>query len=140
MKTWIMVRKSDLEIMGHYMAEEKDDSSANRSHLLAEPLCKHMEMPNGMDPECLACEMNGEEMELVHSDAKEAIQLEKAWNALRAKRDGKLAETDKYVLPDYPISNENLLAIKAYRNDLRDLPGEVADPRMEIQWPELPEV
>lgn len=134
-----MVRKSDLEIMGHYMAEEKDDTSNNRSHLLAEPLCKHMEMPEELDAECLACEMDGEEMQLVHSDAKEASQLEKAWDEVRSKRDMKLAETDKYVLPDYPISAENLIAMKAYRNDLRDLPGEIADPRMEIEWPEMPE-
>ncbi len=140
MKTWIMVRRSDLEIMGHYMAEEKDDTSANRNYSHAEPVCKHMELPEEMDAECVDCEMQEDEMTLVHSEAKEAAQLERAWDALRSTRDSKLAETDKYVLSDYPISAENLIAMKAYRNDLRDLPGEVADPRMEIEWPEMPEV
>lgn len=140
MKTWIIVRKEDLEVLGSYMAEEKDESSNNRSHLLAQPLAAHLELPEGLDKECVSCEMQEGEMQLVHDNAKEAAQLEKAWQALRSKRDLLLMETDKYVLPDFPISGENLQAVKNYRNDLRDLPGQVADPRMEVEWPEMPEV
>jgi hypothetical protein len=32
----------------------------------------------------------------------------------------KLEETDKYMLPDYPISVDNLEKIKIYRKELRD--------------------
>lgn len=39
---------------------------------------------------------------------------------LRNQRNQLLAETDKYVLPDYPITSENLQLIKQYRQALRD--------------------
>ena len=42
--------------------------------------------------------------------------------ALRSARDERLADTDKYLLADYPISAENLAAVKLYRAALRDLP------------------
>ncbi len=140
MKTWMIVRKADLEIMGSYMAEEKDDTSNNRSHLLAEPHCMHMELPEGVEAKFAKCEMVEDVATLMHSEAKELAEIEAAWVQVRAQRDMKLAETDKYVLPDFPISAENLLAMKAYRDDLRDLPGQIADPRLAVQWPEMPQV
>ena len=140
MKTFIMVRKSDLEVMGHYMAEAKDDTSANRNYTLAEPLCKHMELPSHLDADLVDCEMDGEEMVLVASASKEAAQLEKAWHSLRQERDRRLEKTDKYLLVDFPISAENLAAMKAYRDALRDLPGEVSDPRLPVEWPSEPNV
>lgn len=39
---------------------------------------------------------------------------------LRNQRNQLLEETDKYVLPDYPITSENLQLIKQYRQALRD--------------------
>lgn len=42
--------------------------------------------------------------------------------ALRIERDGKLAETDKYMIPDFPISEEEREQYKTYRQYLRDLP------------------
>lgn len=39
---------------------------------------------------------------------------------LRNLRDQELIKTDKYLLPDYPISNDNLELIKMYRQQLRD--------------------
>lgn len=41
---------------------------------------------------------------------------------LRSERDVLLVASDKYVLPDYPISPENLIKIKEYRQALRDAP------------------
>lgn len=136
----MIVRKADLEIMGSYMAEEKDETSNNRSHLLAQPHCMHMELPEGVEEKYAKCEMVEGEATLMHSEAKELAEVERAWDKLRAERDMKLLETDKYVLPDYPISAENLQAMKDYRNDLRDLPSSVVDPRQAVQWPEMPEV
>ena len=31
-----------------------------------------------------------------------------------------LLETDKYLIPDYPITPENLIIVKEYRQALRD--------------------
>lgn len=136
---WIIVNKESLQIMGSYEAEQKDDSSANRSWLLAEPVCKHLEL-GALDEETCEAWMDGDEMKLRHSEAKEDVQIEKAWAALRAKRDQKLAETDKYMLSDYPISAGNKTAMEVYRNALRDLPSQVSDPRDEVTWPTMPTV
>lgn len=39
---------------------------------------------------------------------------------IRNKRDSILFDTDKYLLPDFPITTENLNIIKDYRQKLRD--------------------
>ncbi len=41
---------------------------------------------------------------------------------VREKRDALLAETDKYMLMDYPISNDLLQEYKEYRRYLRNIP------------------
>ena len=48
--------------------------------------------------------------------------------ALRAARDTRLADTDKMLLPDYPITAEALAQIKVYRASLRDLPDQPGAP------------
>ncbi len=57
----------------------------------------------------------------------------------RSKRDALIAETDKYLLIDYPISNENLEKIKTYRQALRDITTQPGWPR-NIEWPEKPKI
>ena len=39
---------------------------------------------------------------------------------LRNERNKLLFQTDKYLLPDYPITSENLEKIKIYRQQLRN--------------------
>ena len=39
---------------------------------------------------------------------------------LREKRNELLLQTDKYLIPDYPITSEQLILIKEYRQNLRD--------------------
>lgn len=39
--------------MGSYESEFKDDSSARRSYLMAEPMASHFELPEGMDEDCV---------------------------------------------------------------------------------------
>jgi hypothetical protein len=48
--------------------------------------------------------------------------------ALRAARDARLMATDKYLLPDYPINEADLAAIRACRAALRDLPEQPGAP------------
>ena len=38
----------------------------------------------------------------------------------RNQRNKLLSDSDKYVLPDYPISSNNLILIKEYRQNLRN--------------------
>ena len=57
---------------------------------------------------------------------------------LRTERDKRLAETDYYVMPDYPATK--LEEVKAYRQALRDLPAQPGAPWTEetIPWPVNP--
>lgn len=59
--------------------------------------------------------------------------------AAREKRDELLTETDYLLMPDYPISEEALAALKTYRQALRDVPEQTGFPNT-IEWPSKPEV
>ena len=50
----------------------------------------------------------------------------------RAERNNLLAQTDKFVLSDYPITEEKLAQYKAYRQYLRDLPEQESFPNVEV--------
>ena len=58
---------------------------------------------------------------------------------VRAQRDALLEETDYLLMPDYPISAEDLEAVKAYRQALRDVPEQEGFPYT-VVWPEKPSV
>ena len=47
---------------------------------------------------------------------------------VRAERNKRLALTDHFVMPDYPISQDKLEEIKVYRQALRDLPEQLGFP------------
>lgn len=55
---------------------------------------------------------------------------------LRAERNAKLAETDVYMVSDYPITTEQKTAWQTYRQSLRDM--DFSDPD-NITWPNKPE-
>lgn len=42
------------------------------------------------------------------------------YGLIRNQRNLILGETDKYLMPDYPISPEQLIIVKEYRQKLRD--------------------
>lgn len=69
---------------------------------------------------------------------------EQLFVTLRASRDARLAATDKYMLVDYPITEEALAQVKIYRAALRALPDQAGAPwdggGDETPWPELPSV
>lgn len=57
---------------------------------------------------------------------------------VRAKRDALLAETDYLLMSDYPVSEETLEAVKAYRQALRDVPEQSGFPQS-VTYPTKPE-
>ena len=59
---------------------------------------------------------------------------DRAFVALREKRNKLLAATDFYALSDVTMSSD----MASYRQDLRDLPANTDDPT-NITWPEEPE-
>lgn len=50
----------------------------------------------------------------------------------RAERDNLLAQTDKYMLSDFPITDEEREQYKAYRQYLRDLPEQAGFPNVDV--------
>lgn len=50
----------------------------------------------------------------------------------RAERDNLLAQTDKYMLSDFPITDEKREQYKAYRQYLRNIPEQSGFPEVEL--------
>lgn len=67
----------------------------------------------------------------------EAEKREEAEKSVRAKRDSLISETDYLLASDYPISAEDLEAVKVYRQALRDVPQQAGFP-FDVVWPVLP--
>ena len=66
--------------------------------------------------------------------AEPEVQLQKDFEILRRQRNQLLAETDYLALVDATLTDE----MRAYRQDLRDLPANTADPANPV-WPTKPE-
>ena len=60
-----------------------------------------------------------------------------AWPALRTERDRRLLLSDHEVMPDRPLSEVSRAAWNIYRQALRALPDNTADP-VNPAWPALP--
>lgn len=70
-------------------------------------------------------------------DSFNLAKQEQTAAAIRSKRDALIAETDFLLMPDYPISDEEQLAVMAYRKSLRDVPQQEGFPFI-VEWPEKP--
>ena len=77
-------------------------------------------------------------VEAIPEKTPEEVKAE-ASAQVRAQRDALLAETDHLVMPDYPLTDEQREAVKAYRQELRDVPQQDGFP-LEVVWPKKPEV
>tara|TARA_R100001086_G_scaffold238348_1_gene163015 strand:- start:1498 stop:1749 length:252 start_codon:yes stop_codon:yes gene_type:complete len=63
-------------------------------------------------------------------------ELQLKQSQVKAERNSKLAETDVYMVSDFPITTEQKTAWKTYRQELRDI--DFSDPD-NIKWPSKPE-
>lgn len=63
---------------------------------------------------------------------------QKLADEVRKIRDELLKETDKYLLEDFPISEEQKEKYKIYRNALREIPEQSGFPN-DVSWPSLEE-
>lgn len=87
-------------------------------------------------------EKRGEDLSWSIEKIPELTQEEKraqAESQVRVKRDALISHTDYLLTPDYPITPEDMLAVKEYRTALRDVPQQDGFP-FEVVWPELPAV
>ena len=67
------------------------------------------------------------------------VSLEVLAESVRSERNRKIAETDWYMMPDYPADPETLEVVKSYRKALRDIPLQSGFPR-DVEWPVMPKV
>lgn len=58
---------------------------------------------------------------------------------VRSERDRRIAETDWYMMPDYPADPDTLEVVKSYRKALRDITLQSGFPR-DVEWPVMPKV
>ena len=58
---------------------------------------------------------------------------------IRHKRDRLLEQSDFYIMPDYPSTEEGLETFKTYRQALRDITKQKNFPK-EVTWPDRPTV
>jgi hypothetical protein len=150
MKHIILKRNQDgsvsSEKMGSYEGP-KDDSSRNRSYLMAEPLAAHLELPEGMDEDCAelilveaveAVEAQGVEGEEGYIPAVAAVpahyELQENADKVLAKRQAKAnANLDAIRLLREPLLRDadhaistmeddgvDATAMRAYRKSLRE--------------------
>lgn len=67
------------------------------------------------------------------------VSLEVLAESVRSERDRRIAETDWYMMPDYPTDPETLELVKSYRQALRDITLQSGFPR-DVRWPVVPKV
>lgn len=127
MAKFIIVKRDDLSIQGSYDADAKDDTSANRSWLHAEPVCVHLEMPEGLDPECVKCEND----EIVADSAKVAAKVQAGREAklskMRSQRAAKIAEVDIMVNELALGKRADTSAVSDYRDALLAITDDYKD-------------
>lgn len=120
MSTWIIVRKSDLAILGSYDADAKKDTSANWDAQMAEPNAAHLALPDGMDANCLECDMVDGEMELSQNTDKLQARRDAKLDQLRDLREPKLASVDIMCHELVLALRSDTSAVAAYRQSLLD--------------------
>ncbi|UXV20932.1 phage tail assembly chaperone [Pseudomonas fluorescens] len=59
------------------------------------------------------------------------------WKLIRTARDADLAASDYAAMPDYPMADKDRPVFVAYRQGLRDIPDQGADPDA-VVWPKKP--
>lgn len=65
------------------------------------------------------------------------VSLEILAENARSERDRRIAETDYYMMPDYPSDPNNIEEMKVYRQALRDIPKQEGFPS-KFTWPDVP--
>lgn len=65
------------------------------------------------------------------------LTLDEQWTAVRVQRGARLAASDWTQVADAPLSSPAVVAWRAYRQALRDIPESFEDPSS-IVWPEKP--
>lgn len=118
--------------MGSYESEVKDDSSANRSYLAAEPNASHFELPEGMDEDCAEPTETSVEgiFELQEKQekviAKKQAKADENLRMIRSERDKLLVKAD-HAINTLEDEGQDASALKSYRKELRNCTDSLKD-------------
>jgi hypothetical protein len=95
----------------------------------------HLEVPEGLDPQCLTAVREGEEITLQEDPAKVQAKLDAQWTSVRTQQRQKLYDSDwTCSVTDYEVPNKSEWV--QYRAQLRDVTLQT-DP-FNIVWPQRP--
>lgn len=114
----------------------KDGHETRKVNTAPNTLSKYSETAKWCNENDALIEDRGDYYEVV---AKPELSAEELATNIRMLRDAKLSATDYLVVPDYPISSEELQVVKEYRQALRDIPQQAGFPKA-VEWPEEPTV
>jgi hypothetical protein len=96
-----------------------------------------LQWPGGEAPKVSWQDMEAEKAK-IEEERKNAVAAQLA-SDVRRERNAMLFETDPMLIPDYPISDSDLSAVKEYRQALRDVPQQDGFPN-DIDWPKKPDL
>lgn len=137
MNNYVSVVKDSLKIVDRFRGTEKDVQE--RSSAL-----EHVIVPAHLNSQFIILTRNPNTSEIEFSLDEDAINaqaqkvIDTKWVVLREERDFLLKESDWVVsTPDAPFTQEKIEEWKTYRQALRDLPANTADPENPV-WPEAP--
>jgi hypothetical protein len=119
MKTWIVVKVDDLSVIGSYDADHADTGDIYGPRLWWKPPGHlHIELPAGLDRECLKYEDEELILDPIKVNIKMAKIREWKFNNIRTNRDIKLAKVDTMVNEVVLGKRSDSAKISAYRDKL----------------------
>lgn len=123
----VIIDKETKTILSHYQDDAPNQAKFGGKWGRSEETV-HVEVPAGMDPAYVSSDASYNLTE--DTAAKDAAK----WDEVRAERDRKLKECDWTQLPDSPLTSGKKTEYATYRQELRDVPENNADP-YDISWP-----
>jgi hypothetical protein len=102
---------------------------------------EHILIPEDIEPACATVmkESDTNIFRVVLDIDKQHKKNEEEWKKIREKRNKLLGESDKFMLPDFPIDSAKRELIANYRFQLRTLPETSINP-FTIVFPEFPSI
>jgi hypothetical protein len=119
-----------------FIYESEEPQQGNWSGEWGSPdITVHLEVPEGLDPQCLMAVKDGDQITLTEDPAKVAQKTADQWTSVRAQQRQKLYESDwTCSVTDYEVPNKSEWV--QYRAQLRDVTTQ-SDP-FAIEWPQRP--
>jgi hypothetical protein len=119
-----------------FIYESEEPQQGNWSGEWGSPdITVHLEVPEGLDPQCLMAVKDGDQITLTEDPAKVAQKTADQWTSVRAQQRDLLYKSDwTCSVTDYEVPNKADWV--AYRQALRDVTTQ-SDP-FAIVWPQRP--